>query len=87
MTSTPRVTFALAGAGLAAALVRRGQRALRDAGQFGAVHGRWSVAALAVSGSFVWLAIVSTLARLVVYAVSIAALPKAERPGAGAAGR
>ena len=69
-------------AGLAAALVRRGQRALGDAGQFDAVHGRWSVAALALTGSFVWLAIVSTLARLVVYVVSIAALPKR-----GAAGR
>ena len=40
-------------------------------------------AALALSGSFVWLAIVSTLARLIVYAASIAALPKAEKPGAG----
>ncbi|MFL6793730.1 MAG: APC family permease [Sphingomicrobium sp.] len=38
-------------------------------------------AALAVSGSFVWLAVVSTLARMFVYAVTIAALPRApERP-------
>ena len=37
--------------------------------------------ALGVTGSFVWLAIVSTLARLVVYALSIAALPKAEQAG------
>ena len=42
--------------------------------------------ALGVSGSFVWLAIVSTLARLFVYGLSIAALPKAERPGAGRLG-
>jgi basic amino acid/polyamine antiporter, APA family len=38
-------------------------------------------AALAISGSFVWLAVVSTLARMFVYAVTIAALPRApERP-------
>lgn len=79
LTSTPRVTFALAGQG---SLPR----------WFGQVSARFAtpahsvlfmgliVAALAVTGSFVWLAIVSTLARLVVYAVSIAALPKAEKP-------
>jgi amino acid transporter len=38
-------------------------------------------AVLAVSGGFVWLAVVSTLARMFVYAVTIAALPRApERP-------
>jgi len=38
-------------------------------------------AVLAVSGSFVWLAVVSTLARMFVYSVTIAALPWApERP-------
>ena len=79
LTATPRVTFALAGQG---SLPR----------WFGAVSARFAtpansvlfmglvVAALAVTGSFVWLAIVSTLARLVVYAVSIAALPRAEKP-------
>jgi basic amino acid/polyamine antiporter, APA family len=40
-----------------------------------------AAAALAVSGSFVWLAVVSTLARMFIYAVTIAALPRApERP-------
>jgi len=34
-------------------------------------------AILAVTGSFVWLAVVSTLARMFVYAISIAALPHA----------
>jgi len=34
-------------------------------------------AALAISGGFVWLAVVSTLARMFVYAVTIAALPRA----------
>jgi amino acid transporter len=78
MTATPRVTYALA-----------------EQGWFGRVHARWATPAnsvlfmglagiaLGVSGSFVWLAVVSTLARLFVYALSIAALPKAERPGAG----
>jgi len=77
MTATPRVTFALAG-----------QNSLPR--WFGAVSARFAtpansilfmglaVAALAVSGSFVWLAIVSTLARLIVYSACIAALPKAE---------
>ncbi len=81
MTSTPRVTYALAGQG---SLPR----------WFGAVSRRWATPAnsilfmglagiaLAVTGSFLWLAIVSTLARLFVYGASIAALPKAERPGA-----
>ncbi|HEY5711945.1 MAG TPA: APC family permease [Allosphingosinicella sp.] len=78
MTSTPRVTFALAREGLLPSW-------------FGAVNERYATpansilfmglagAALAISGSFVWLAIVSTLARLVVYAASIAALPAAQR--------
>jgi basic amino acid/polyamine antiporter, APA family len=38
------------------------------------------IALLALSGSFVWLAVISTLARLIVYSIGIAALPKAERP-------
>ncbi len=78
MTSTPRVTFALAS-----------DRLLP--GWFGRINERWQTpansilfmglagAALAVTGSFVWLAVVSTLARLIVYSVSIAALPAAER--------
>jgi amino acid transporter len=80
MTSTPRVTYALAAQG---SLPR----------WFGAVSARFATPAnsilfmglagtvLAISGSFLWLAIVSTLARLVVYAACIVALPKA-RPGA-----
>ncbi|MEA3028780.1 MAG: hypothetical protein QOG13_105 [Sphingomonadales bacterium] len=80
LTSTPRVTFALA-------------RQESLPAWFGRVSARWAtpansvlfmglvVAALALTGSFVWLAIVSTLARLVVYAASIAALPKTEKAG------
>ncbi len=81
MTSTPRVTFALAEAG---SLPR----------WFGRIDPRWRTPAnsvlfmagltalLALSGNFVWLAIVSTLSRLFVYALSIVALPAARR-GAG----
>lgn len=76
MTSTPRVSYALAS--------RRDLPAW-----FGRVHPRFETpansilffaivaAALAISGSFVWLAVVSTLARMIVYAVTIAALPRA----------
>jgi basic amino acid/polyamine antiporter, APA family len=39
------------------------------------------IALLALSGSFVWLAVVSTLARMFVYSISIASLAKGERPG------
>jgi amino acid transporter len=78
MTATPRTTFALARDGL---LPR----------WFGRVSPRFHTPAnsilfmggltalLAVSGSFVWLAVVSTLARLIVYSASIAALPALSR--------
>lgn len=76
MTSTPRVSYALASRSDLPAW-------------FGRVHPRFETpansilffaflaAALAISGSFVWLAVVSTLARMIVYAVTIAALPRA----------
>ncbi|QNM81952.1 amino acid permease [Sphingomonas sabuli] len=76
MTSTPRVTYALA---------RRGDLP----GWFGRVNERFLTPAnsiaflalfagiLALVGSYVWLAIISVLARLFVYAVTIAALPRA----------
>lgn len=38
------------------------------------------IALLALSGSFVWLAVVSTLARMIVYSIGIASLPTQERP-------
>lgn len=78
LASSPRVTFAMAEGGM---LPR----------WFGAISARYATPAnsimflalvaivLAVSGSFVWLAVVSTLARMIVYAVSIAALPAAQR--------
>lgn len=80
MTATPRVTHAMA---------ERGDLPR----WFAAINDRFATpansiafmallaAALALTGSFVWLAVVSTLARLFVYAATIAALPKApERP-------
>ena len=82
MTSTPRVTYALARDGLLP-------------GWFGRVSARFATpmnsilfmgaaaAALAVSGSFVWLAVVSTLARMAVYVACLAALPAAERSAGG----
>ncbi|MDX1572204.1 MAG: APC family permease [Xanthomonadales bacterium] len=74
MLSVPRMTYALA----------------RDGslpGWFGTVHPRWHTPAnsilfigvlstiLAVTGSFLWLAAMATLARMLVYIVSIAAIP------------
>lgn len=80
MTATPRVTHAM------------GERGDLP-GWFGRIDGRFATpansiafmaavaAALALTGSFVWLAVVSTLARLFVYAATIAALPRApDRP-------
>lgn len=75
MTATPRATYALARDGLLP-------------GWFGRVSGRFATPAnsilflgllsalLAISSSFVWLAVASTLARLIVYSASIAALPR-----------
>lgn len=80
MTSTPRVTYALS---------RQGALP----GWFGRIAGRYATPAnsilfmgalgalLALTGSFVWLAIVSTLSRLFVYGACMLALPRA-RPGA-----
>lgn len=80
MTATPRVTFAMAERGeLPAWLanIHRGFGTPIASILFFAVI----VAALAISGSFVWLAVISTLARMIVYSVTILALPRApERP-------
>ena len=78
ITSTSRVTFALTEQG---SMPR----------WFGKVSARYAtpansvlfmglvIAALALSGRFMWLAVISTLARLAVYSMSIAALPAARR--------
>lgn len=80
IAATPRLTFAMAERGeLPSWLARIHPRFATPAASilfFAAL-----VAALAISGSFVWLAVVSTLARMIVYAVTILALPRApERP-------
>jgi amino acid transporter len=78
LVSTPRVPFALAGDGLlprwfghVSERYRTPMNAVLFTGGIGLL--------LALTGSFVWLAIVSTLARLIVYAVSIAALWPTQR--------
>ena len=83
MTSTPRVSYALGLRGDLPAWFARVQPRFETPANsilfFAAV-----VAALAITGSFVWLAAVSTLARMIVYAVAIAALPRApDRPRLG----
>jgi APA family basic amino acid/polyamine antiporter len=76
--STPRITFALAEKGLLpawfAAVSQRWQTPANSVLFMGAL-----VTGLALTGSFVWLAVVSTLARLFVYGASIAALPAQRR--------
>jgi len=66
-------------------------------GWFGRVHRRFHTPAnaigsyavfaalLALSGGFVWLAVISTLVRLMVYVLVIATLPVLQRRGAGEA--
>ncbi len=76
MTSATRVTYALGRDGLAPAWFARVGSHATPANSIlfmGAL-----IATLALSGSFVWLAIVSTLARMFVYALAIAALPRLE---------
>jgi amino acid transporter len=80
MTSTPRVSHALGARGDLPAWFARVQPKFETPANsilfFALIAG-----ALAVSGSFVWLAVVSTLARMIVYAATIAALPRApQRP-------
>ncbi len=78
MTSTSRITYALARDGLLPARFAEVSTRYRTPAFSIAFLGLLGVV-LAVSGSFVWLAVVSTLARLIVYVASIAALPAAER--------
>lgn len=80
MTSTPRVSHALAGRGDLPAWFGRVQPRFETPANSILFFALFAVA-LAISGSFVWLAVVSTLARMIVYAVTIAALPRA--PGVG----
>ncbi len=78
MTGTTRATYAMGRDGLLPAWFGRvSDRYATPANSILFMGGL--IALLALSGSFVWLAVVSTLARMIVYALSIAALPKASR--------
>ena len=78
MTSTSRTTYALARDGLLPGWFAR--VSVRFATPVNSILAMGMlVGVLALSGSFVWLAVVSTLARMFVYAIGIAALPKLER--------
>jgi amino acid transporter len=80
MTSTPRVTYALGLRGDVPAWFARVQPRFETPANSIIFFALCSTA-LAITGSFVWLAVVSTLARMFVYAVTIAALPRApDRP-------
>lgn len=82
MTATPRVSHALAARGdLPAWLAAVHPRFLTPHGSILMMAALVSI--LALSGGFVWLAVVSTLARMAVYAVTIAAGLKVARPGTG----
>lgn len=82
LTATPRTTFALARDGLLPAWFGRVSARYRTPSNSILFMGLM-VLLLAVTGSFVWLAVVSTLARMVVYSISIAALPRVSEAGAG----
>ena len=80
MASTSRVTYALAERGdLPSWFGRINARFVTPANSIAFLAAL--AGALALSGSFVWLAVVSTLARLIVYAATIAALPRAPERG------
>ena len=81
IAATPRLTFAMAERGELPSWLGRVHPSFATPAT-SIVFFAVLVAALAVSGSFVWLAVVSTLARMIVYAVTILALPRApRRPG------
>ena len=78
MTGTTRTTYALGRDGLLPAWFGRvSERYATPANSILFMGGL--IALLALTGSFVWLAVVSTLARMIVYSISIASLPRAER--------
>jgi amino acid transporter len=80
MAATPRVTFAMAERGELPAWLATINRRF-DTPAASIIFFAALIAALAISGSFVWLAVVSTLARMIIYSVTILALPRApERP-------
>jgi amino acid transporter len=81
LTATPRTTFAMARDGLLPRWFGRVSERYRTPANSILFMGLM-VLLLAATGSFVWLAVVSTLARMVVYSISIAALPRVSEEGA-----
>ena len=80
MTSTSRVTFALGERGdLPRWFARVHPRFVTPANSI--VFLAVLACGLAIVGSYVWLAVISVLARLITYAVTIAALPRAPDRG------
>jgi len=78
MTGTTRTTYAMARDGLLPAWL--GKIDKRHATPANSIMFMGAlIALLALTGSFVWLAVVSTLARMIVYSISIAALPAKEK--------
>ncbi|MDB5695422.1 MAG: amino acid permease [Sphingomonas bacterium] len=78
MTGTTRTTYALGRDGLLPAwFARVSERYATPANSILFMGGLVTV--LALTGSFVWLAVISTLARMLVYSASIASLPIKER--------
>lgn len=75
LAATPRVTHALAVRGDLPAWFGRLSASATPAASIAFMAA--FVAALAVSGGFVWLAVISTLSRMIVYAATIAAGQKA----------
>jgi APA family basic amino acid/polyamine antiporter len=79
MTGTTRTTYAMGRDGLLPAWFGRVNERFATPANSIAFMGVL-IALLALSGRFVWLAVVSTLARMFVYSISIASLAKGERP-------
>ena len=80
VTGTTRTTYAMGRDGLLPAWFGRVSERFATPANSIAFMGAL-IALLALSGSFVWLAVVSTLARMIVYSIGIASIPKQERPG------
>lgn len=79
ITGTTRTTYAMARDGLLPAWLARVSP--RFATPYASILLMGAlIALLALTGSFVWLAVISVAARLIVYALGILALPKLERP-------
>ena len=76
MAATPRVTYAMAERGELPAWLANIHRRFETPSS-SILFFAGLVAALAISGSFVWLAVISTLARMIVYAATILALSRA----------